>query len=328
MSDVNPADYPGIYLSKTDTDLPDNFSNGFSKYTNISEMESGGNGVLLLCYDSNLERQVVIKKLLASQASDARARRRLLREARVTAQLAHPNTVPVYEIGKADDGQLYFAMKRIQGQNLFRILSSMAKSDQSGGVSYTLDELLEIMVQTGYALAYAHSRGVIHRDIKPENILVGRFGDVHLMDWGVAKVWGMAHEGHEADFTRSELEGRLTAPGKRPGTPLYMSPEQINDRMIDERTDIFSMGVVLYEMLALQEPFRGGSVNATFRHILHSTPPPPSEVSKHLKVPERLDEICARAMQKKAKDRYQSMLEMINDIRSFRDEGMMREVEE
>lgn len=321
MSQQSPQNYPGIYLSKTDTDLPDAFTNDFSKYTNFQEMESGGNGVLLSCYDTNLGRQVVLKKLLSGKSDDARSRRRLLREARVTAQLAHPNTVPVYEIGKADDGQIFFAMKRIQGQNLFRILSDMAKSEDKN--RYSLDELLEILVQAAYALAYAHSRGVIHRDIKPENIMVGRFGDVHLMDWGVAKVWGMSHEGPEDDLTKSELDERLTAPGKRPGTPLYMSPEQINDRMIDERTDIFSTGVLLYEMLALQEPFRGNTVNQTFRQILHNAPPPPSTVSKHFKIPTRLDEICEKAMKKKASERYQSMLEFINDIRSFRAKGLL-----
>ena len=182
--------------------------------------------------------------------------------------------------------------------------------------------MLSILIQASNALAYAHARGVIHRDVKPENVLVGLFGEVYMMDWGVAKVWGMPNEGGEVDFTREDVINRLTSSGKRPGTPLYMSPEQVQDKPVDERTDIFSMGVVLYEVLALREPFRGARIKDTFDNILHETPPPPSTVSRHLVVPTRLDEICAKAMQKQPGERYQSMLEFVGDIRQFREEAM------
>ncbi|MCA9068862.1 MAG: serine/threonine protein kinase, partial [Planctomycetaceae bacterium] len=161
-----------------------------------------------------------------------------------------------------------------------------------------------------------------HRDVKPENILIGMFGEVYMMDWGVAKVWGMPNEEGEVGFTRDDMMDRLTNSGSRPGTPLYMSPEQVKDMPVDERTDIFSMGVVLYEALALREPFRGEKIKDTFDNILHESPPPPSTVSQNLKIPKRLDEICAKAMQKKAADRYPSMLEFIQDIRDFREEAM------
>jgi serine/threonine-protein kinase len=323
MSDPKKDPYPGIYLSTTDTGLPEWFTNDYKKYSNFKEMAGGGNGVLLSCKDGNLGRIVAIKKLLPDREVDPVQRRRLLREARITAQLAHPNTVPVYEIGRDDEGNIYFAMKKVEGENLFNILCQIAQGDEPTRQRYSLDQLLEVLVQASNALAFAHTSGVIHRDVKPENILVGFFGEVYLMDWGVAKVWGMPNEVGVDDVLKSHLEERLTNTGRRPGTPLYMSPEQVRDTPVDERTDIFSLGVVLYELLALNEPFKGETIKQTFDNILNYTPPPPSQISQHLNVPKRLDAVCARAMQKKPGDRYQSVTEMTRDIRQFREEAML-----
>lgn len=313
---------PGIFLSDTDPLIGEGFFEGFEKYTNTKLMSGGGGGILLSSYDRNLRRKVAVKKLKKEEIDNFRAQRRLIREARITAQLSHPNTVPVYEIGIGRDGDIYFAMKKIEGENLFKILCRIAEGEQEAKDEFTLYRLLSVIIQASNALAYAHARGVIHRDVKPENILIGTFGEVYMMDWGVAKVWGMPNEYGEVGFTRDDIMDRLTNSGSRPGTPLYMSPEQVKDVPVDERTDIFSMGVVLYEALALREPFRGEIIHETFDNILHETPPPPSTISRHLKVPKRLDEICARAMQKKAADRYQSMLEFIQDIRDFREKAM------
>mgnify|MGYP002623493057 CR=1 FL=1 len=322
MAKIPQTSRPSIFLSDTDPGLDEAFSNGYEKYKGFQEMAGGGAGILLSSYDNNLRRKVAIKKLKAGQQDNSREQQRLIREARITAQLSHPNTVPVYEMGIADDGEIYFAMKKIEGSNLFQILCRIAQGEEDAKQEFTLYRLLSILIQASNALAYAHARGVIHRDVKPENVLVGLFGEVYMMDWGVAKVWGMPNEGGEADFTKEDVMNRLTASGKRPGTPLYMSPEQVQDRPIDERTDIFSMGVVLYETLALREPFRGARIKDTFGNILNDEPPPPSTVSQHLKVPKRLDEICAKAMQKKPGDRYQSMLAFVKDIREFREAAM------
>ncbi len=324
MADNENQAYDTIFISATDPDLPSWFSNDFRKYVNFREMGRGGNGVLLACYDNNLGRTVAIKRLADDVVGDKRERRRLLREARVTAQLQHPNTVPVYEIGKDNQGRLYFAMKRIEGENLFQILMRIARNDEATVKAFSLDRMLGIVVQASHALNYAHNHGVIHRDVKPENIMIGRYGETMLMDWGVAKVWGMAHESVDEDEgPGSPVFERLTVTGKRPGTPLYMSPEQVlGNKNIDERSDIFSMGVVLYEMLALREPFRGHNVHETFDNIIHETPQPPSEVGAHFDVPKRLDEICRKAMEKDPKDRYQSIQLMIDDIRDVRNQAL------
>lgn len=326
MAEQPKDDYPMIHQTGTDADLPGWFTNDFRKYKNLRPMAGGGNGQLFACYDSNLGRKVCIKRLAPESADNKRERRRLLREARVTAQMSHPNTVPVYELGKDDTGAIYFAMKKIEGRDLFRILSLIAQKDPDAVREFSLDRLLGILVQAANALAYAHAHGVIHRDIKPENIMVGMFGEVMLMDWGVAKVWGLPDEGADEDTpkdTGENLQERLTSPGQRPGTPLYMSPEQVNgSKSIDERTDIFSMGVVLYEILALREPFRGRTIDETFQNILYAPPEPPSKVAQGRKISKRLDEICLKALEKKPADRYQSMQAMINAVRDFRADAL------
>jgi serine/threonine protein kinase len=316
MTDQPKEAYPGIFVSSTDPDLPSWFTNGFEKYTNFKEAGGGGAGMLHSCYDQNLGRTVMIKRLPEQDAKDPAKRKRLLREARVTAQLQHPNTVPVYEIGRDPEGRLYFTMKKIEGQNLFGILSRIARGDEKARAGYPLSTLLEIVTAASNALAYAHAHGVIHRDVKPENIMVGKFGQVALMDWGVAKVWGQSDEQHHAKLSPQEEANRLTQPGSRPGTPLYMSPEQVRgDKFLDERTDVFSMGVLLYEMLALKEPFRGQTIHDTFDNILHETPPPPSEVSRqHFEIPKELDRITMKAMEKRAENRYRKIEEMLEDI--------------
>ena len=324
MADRENNDYHMINVTGTDADLPVWFTNDFVKYRGEQKMAGGGNGELFATLDSNLGRKVCIKRLKADSAQDDRERRRLLREARVTAQMSHPNTVPVYELGKDKDGNLYFAMKKIEGRNLFQILTQVARKDPDALREFYLDRLLGILIQASNALSYAHAHGVIHRDVKPENIMIGMYGETMLMDWGVAKVWGMPDEATpESLVGETPLEARLTSPGSRPGTPLYMSPEQVRDsKAIDERTDIFSMGVVLYEVLALREPFRGRTIDDTFRNIQLSMPKPPSVVAPDRNIPKRLDEICIKAIQKNPANRYQSIQMFINDIRDFRNRAI------
>jgi serine/threonine protein kinase len=307
--------YPGIFLSTTDTALPDWFSNEYPKYRNFQPMPSGGKGVLYSCEDLNLGRMVALKTLSTEAAKSPLECKRLLREARVTAQLAHPNTIPVYEIGITDTGNIFFAMKKVEGESLYEILVRIAHGDQSTEEKYPVCERINILIHAADALWYAHTHGVVHRDLKPENILVGIFDEVYLMDWGVAKVWGMPQE-EPLNISATDLEThRLTITGSRPGTPLYMSPEQIRGTPpVDERSDIFSFGVLLYECLVHQEPFRGKDINETFENILRNTPPPPSTLSKQLKKVPLLDAICEKALRKHAADRYQTVGELIDAL--------------
>ena len=323
--------YPRITLAFTDPDLPAVVPYGYAKYSDFKEMARGGRAVLWSCWDSIMGRPVALKALLPQFAQDEKERRRFLREARVTAQLQHPHTVPVYEIGRDDKGCLYFTMKMIRGEDTFKILRRLAAGDRETRRDYTLDHLLVIVIQAGQALGYSHAHGVIHRDVKPENIWVGRFGEVILLDWGVAKVVGeqMPEEEEESPddsvahvLARSEkqaLDEALTQTGQRPGTPLYMSPEQVlAPGSVDARSDVFNLGVVLYEMIAFKEPFRGRTVAETFERIATADPVPPSVQAPEEDIPEELEAIVLKALQKKPADRHQSMEELIDAVREVR----------
>lgn len=317
---------PSIILAGTDPDLPRNIPSGFARYTGFREMSRGGNALLRACFDPVAGRTVAIKTLLPDNRDDHRERRRLLREARVTAQLQHPNTVPVYDIGDDKVEGIYFVMKRISGENLFEILKRIARGDQPTIDAYPIDRRIEIVADACQALAYAHARGVIHRDVKPENIWVGNFGEVILLDWGVAKVWGHADDSASVrqsvlppppETEESQLQ-TLTGGGQRPGTPLYMSPEQVEgNRSIDERTDVFSAGVCLYESLAIREPFRGVNIDETFDNIKHKEVDPPSVRAPDRGIPEAADAVVMKAIQKRPGDRYQSMREFIAELREL-----------
>ncbi|MBM83080.1 MAG: protein kinase [Planctomycetaceae bacterium] len=317
--------YPKIILSGTDPDLPDDFTNGFEKYSDFRDMARGGKAQLQTCWDHIMGRTVAIKTLLPRFADDEKERRRFLREARVTAQLQHPNTVPVYEIGRDQQDQLYFAMKRVAGEDLYEVLKRLQAGDEATQREYTVDMLLDVLIQVGQALAYAHRHGVIHRDVKPENIWVGNFGEVLLLDWGVAKVWGTADDfedeapdGSLLQVSDQQLE-TLTRQGQRPGTPLYMSPEQVlGHKYIDERTDVFSIGVVLYELLTLKEPFKGRNIRETFDRIIGMPPTPPTKVAPDRNIPEDVEQAVLKAIAKKPGYRHQSITEFSNALKDCR----------
>ena len=302
-----------IFAADVSGEPPKDFSNGHRKYHSFRALGSGGKADLFVCRDSNLGRPVVIKRLRKDVANYEKELARLLREARITAQLQHPATVPLYEIGRDDEGNWYFAMKKIEGQTLFEIIVGLYNREPAIEKHFNLTRLLDIFRQVCDAMSYAHSRGVIHRDIKPENIIVGMFGEVTLIDWGVAKVWGMPTEGDEKKGD------------DRGGTPLYMSPEQIlGHKPVDERTDIFSMGIVLYEMMTQREPFRGPTIQDTFNNIINNEPMRPREAATDRFIPETIESICLKAIAKEPADRFQSMDQMATAINQFQNEALMR----
>lgn len=334
MSDPSKSSQ-GIILSGTDRDLPDVLPHGMARYTNFTEMAKGNSARLRSAWDTIMGRTIVIKTLLPSMMLDGRQRRRFLREARVTAQLQHPNTVPVYEIGNDPDEGLYFTMKRISGENLLEVIKRLESKNKETELAFPMRRLIDIAINVAQALAYSHVRGVIHRDIKPENIWVGNFGEVIVLDWGVAKVWGYPDEidgtgGNDPTEASAEKTNdpatdqlrTLTANGQRLGTPLYMSPEQVRGSdFVDERTDVFSLGVVLYEMLTQKEPFRGRNVDETFDFILNWEPPDPSRQAMFRDIPKELDRIVNKALAKDPDHRYHSMLDLIADLEPVMDEA-------
>ncbi len=321
--------YPNLMLSGTDRDLPAEFSNGFAKYSDFRLLFNGYKATLEACWDNVVGRLVAIKTLKEKFTDEEDDRRRFLREARVTSQLSHPNTIPVYEIGRNDKNCLYFAMKLLKGEDLYEVIKKLSHRDPRATLHYPNSELIEIFIQISQAVGFAHAHGVIHRDLKPENIWLGQFGEVVLLDWGVAKVWGVEDPPWEPEEMRihklaaddREQLRTLTRSGQLPGTPLYMSPEQIlGHKSLDERSDIFSMGVMLYELMTLEVPFKGITVRKTFDLIIHDDPIPPQERAPDRILPAGIPEIIMKALAKEPKNRYQSMPEMMDAIRHIRPE--------
>lgn len=298
-----------LYVEDTDRPLASRID-ASTRYAYFKTIARGGKSIIQSCKDLRLSRVICYKTLRREVADDPVEQQRFLREARVTAMLQHPNTVPVYDLGRDSRGRVYFTMKLVHGYTFREILNYRHR--------YDLNQLVDVIIQIAQALSFAHTHGVAHRDVKPENILVGPFGEVLLLDWGLAKVWdrmGVAHEPPPA--TTSILDQRdrsMTDRGKLQGTVSYMSPEQVRrESTINGRTDIFSLGTVLFEVLADRLPAIGDTVDEIIEAVLHQVPEPPSRISKY-EVPTRLEDICLRCIEKDVGKRMQTAEQLVREL--------------
>ena len=257
------------------------------KYEIESLVGEGGMGLVYRALDTELRRPVALKFLPAEVAADPRRLERFGREALAASALNHPNIITVYDIGRTQDGRRFFATEFVEGETLREYVK---------GRRLKLSEVLDIVAQAAAALVEAHGHGIVHRDIKPENVMVRRDGYVKVLDFGLAKLTG----GASSDSVDTEAATRALATGAGTvlGTVSYMSPEQARGEEVDARTDVWSLGVLLYEMLTGHVPFRGKSASHTLVAIQDEEPPP---LSRYLtEVPDLLQEIVADAL---AKDR-------------------------
>ena len=299
-----PRDYADVYLEDTDKDLPSRLDAN-TRYAFFSTIAKGGKSLIKSCKDLHLSRVVCYKTLRPEFADDPIEQRRLLREARVSAMLQHPNTVPTYELGRDNRGKYYFTMKLVHGYTLREILDYRDR--------YDLTQLIDVILQIVYALDYAHSHGVAHRDIKPENILVGPFGEVVLLDWGLAKVWrkdGSVDDiNDDREFEPESLS--MTGRGQVQGTVCYMSPEQVRkDPAISFQTDLYSIGAVLYEVLSGQTPFTGEKVYEVVDQVQNVTPAKPSTLT-NMPVPSLLEYLVMQCLAKDPAARPQSAGDLV-----------------
>ncbi|MEM7257008.1 MAG: serine/threonine-protein kinase [Pseudomonadota bacterium] len=296
-------DHPTLFIEQTDKDLAQKLDPNF-RYAFFKTIAKGGKSLIQSCKDMHLNRVICYKSLLPEFADDEIEQKRLLREARVSAMLQHPNTVPTYELGRNNKGHYYFTMKLVHGYTLREIFDYRER--------YDLYQLVDIVLQVARALDCAHSHGVIHRDIKPENILIGPYGEVLLLDWGLAKVWNQQgkESSIEAEVPVHEAEDpAMTGHQKLQGTLFYMSPEQIErDPNIDARTDIYSLGIILYEALTGRTPAQGEHIDEVIQSTLNDEPPKPSEL---IKVPPMLEDTVMNCLNKKADARVQTAADVI-----------------
>jgi eukaryotic-like serine/threonine-protein kinase len=273
-------------------------------YRILSRLGAGGMGEVYLAEDTKLDRKVAIKFLPPQSIADEQAKKRLVREARAAAKLDHPNICAIYEIGEAD-GLTFIVMQNVEGETL------AAKIQRK---PMEVRESLDIAVQAAHPLAAAHSHGIIHRDIKPQNIMLTAHGQVKVLDFGLAKV--VTNKG--ALESEAETQSLLTESGVIVGTVPYMSPEQVEGESLDARSDIFSFGAVLYEMLSGHQPFSAESAAATLSAILTREPLPLARYSDG--VPTELERIVRKCLGKDRERRYQTIRDVAIDLENVRRE--------
>ena len=301
-------EYDHVFIEDTDQPLPEKL-NPNTRYLFLSTIAKGGKSIIKACKDRHLNRIVAYKTLRPEFQNDDVEITRLLREARVSAMLQHPSTMPIYELGRDNQGHYYFTMKLVHGYTLREIMDYRER--------YDLSQLIDVIEDVAHALAYAHDHGVAHRDIKPENILVGRYGEVLLLDWGLAKVWGKdgttpAEETSEVNLTDSDKT--MTGHGKLQGSICYVSPEQIRrDPDISYSTDIYSLGSVLYEVLTGVPPFDSDKAYEILDMVQNQQPVKPSEISKY-PVPKILERLCLKCLNKSPSERPASMKEVLQTL--------------
>jgi len=275
----------------------------------MSKLGAGGMGEVYLAKDTRLDRKVALKILPEQFTKDESRLRRFVQEAKAASALNHPNIITIYEIGEASSefgGTHYIATEYVDGQTLRRQMTVSR---------LPLNAVLDIAAQVASALAAAHDAGITHRDIKPENVMVRRDGIVKVLDFGLAKLTER-HAPSEVDEEAPTLAKVTTAEGTVVGTPQYMSPEQARGQRVDARTDIFSLGVLLYEMIAGCRPFEGVNAIEVLGAILHREPPPLAQ--RVPDTPKELQRIVAKALRKDREERYQVVKDLLLDLKSLR----------
>ena len=273
------------------------------RYEVRSHIGAGGMGEVYLALDTELDRTVAIKILPEALATDEQRVQRFVQEAKAASALNHPHILTIYEIGTIGDSR-FIATEFIDGDTLRQRID----------VGIKLADILEISIQAGSALAAAHAAGIIHRDIKPENIMVRRDGYIKVLDFGLAKLTGPEGSSPDAEApTRAMVN---TGAGTVMGTANYMSPEQAKGVGVDARTDLWSLGAVLYEMIAAHVPFAGETPTETLSLILQKEPPPLTRFAQD--VPAELERIVTKALTKDREERYQTAKDLLIDLRNLK----------
>lgn len=316
-------------------------------------LAKGGMGAILSARDTSIQRTVALKVILTgAEASDEHVHR-LVAEARITGQLEHPSIVPLHELGVTPDGVVYYTMRLVEGVTLSDVLEKIQNKDAAAIEKYPLRTLLTAFQKICDAVAFAHSRGVVHRDLKPDNIMLGEFGEVFVMDWGLAKrVRGGGGEMDTTSIRKSAPvedfsgDGFKTLSGQVKGTPRYMAPEQAEGRIedIDERTDIYALGAILYAILTLHPPVGGETVNEVLTHVASGVISPPTSYNPHhshtpnrpgvagkaptvappelahcpdRRIPSALSAVAMQALSRDKARRYQSVAALQQDIAAY-----------
>ncbi len=308
-----------------------------ARYRVLGHLGRGGMGEVLEVWDDEVGRTVAAKLILGDKDAEAAAAAKFVREGQVTGQLEHPGIVPLYELGATGAGRLFFTMRKVRGRTLSSVLDALGRGEAVGELGIAAPghgrrarawyraqaraRLLEVFQKVCDAVAYAHSRGVIHRDLKPDNVMVGAFGEVYVMDWGLAKLTDTDGDPCRDQVALAPIAGSgeplRTLDGTIAGTPAYMPPEQAEGRLadIDERSDTYALGAILYEILAGRPPYDGATPWTVLAQVTEGPPPPPSRHAPD--VPWELDAAVMRAMAHERAERYATATGLRDDVSAY-----------
>lgn len=308
------------------------------RYELAGAIGEGGMGVVRLYGDKLMGRDVAMKLMRVELGKHDDARQRFVREARVQGQLEHPGIVPVHTLGTTPSGEIYFTMKRIGGESLEEVLAALAAGDERAERKYPLHRLLTAFGQLCLAIDFAHQRNVVHRDLKPANVMLGDFGEVYALDWGIAKQDVSDDDpprGKSVGDARDTVgAGLATQAGAIVGTPGYIAPEVValGANVADRRADVYALGAILFEVLALRPMLAGSTAQQLLLAALRGQVEPPSQRAPGPRIAPELDEICLRATQSDPEDRYASARQLHEAIDDYlagrRDLELRREAAE
>jgi PAS domain S-box-containing protein len=295
------------------------------RYARLHLHATGGIGRVWLAHDADLGRNVALKELRPEQAEHATLGARFLQEARITGQLEHPGIVPVYELVRPDDGrQPFYTMRFVKGRTLSEAARDYHRKRLVGQAdALDLPALLNAFVTVCNTVAYAHSRGVIHRDLKGPNVILGDFGEVVVLDWGLAKLVGRPEDAPDASLVASPdgagTDSAYTVQGEAIGTPAYMAPEQAAGQLdkIDRRTDVYGLGAILYEILTGVPPVTGAATEEVLRKVQEEGPVPPRQLWPE--APAALEALCLRALAKRPEDRPAAAADLAREVQGWQE---------
>ncbi|WAS94957.1 serine/threonine-protein kinase [Nannocystis punicea] len=285
------------------------------RYRSLGVVGEGGMGVVERAEDVDIGRPVAIKRLLP-EASHPLGVARFVGEVRIVGSLEHPNVVPIHDVGLDAEGRYFFVMKYVEGQTLGEVIDKLRRGDPEAHLAWPFERRAEIVISVLRALAYAHERGIVHRDIKPDNIMIGRFGEVWLMDWGIAKKMDEPDPGVPTERGGDPIAGLI-------GTPAYMSPEQVRCEPLDARSDLYSVAVVLHEFIGLNHYLAHRTDNlAVLLDAIENEKPvlrgPGAYDGPHQSPPPiELQIVAGRGLAKDPAQRYQSAAEMLAGMRAY-----------